>query len=325
MLAHLADASIRSFLLALVAALILSCTRRHRTAALQHAGWAAVACGMLALLAFGQARPRVALRILNPSAAVHTTSPIGPDDLTFSRLPRDSTQAPPAAARAIDRSGLLLYAYAAIACALLLRFATGVFLARRLFAKATSARDFLESELIAVPFTIGWLRPRVLLPLAWREWDEEKLDAVLAHERAHASRHDGLVAALAALNRCLFWFHPLAWILERRLALLAEEACDESCVALLGNRERYARLLLEMAAVVDVSRGRLRSHALTMAAGTHIRRRIDSLLREKRTFSLGLTRTAWAALVLCAIPVVFGAGTVALDRRPPLLQLKTPR
>jgi hypothetical protein len=68
---------------------------------------------------------------------------------------------------------------------------------------------------------VGWLRPRVLLPLEWREWDRNKLDAVLAHEGAHVRRRDGLIAALAAVNRCVFWFHPLAWMLERKLALLA--------------------------------------------------------------------------------------------------------
>jgi beta-lactamase regulating signal transducer with metallopeptidase domain len=323
MLAHLADASLRSFLLALLAALILWFLRSHRTAALQHAVWAAVVCGMLAFLAFGQTLPRLPLRILNSPAPVHTASSHAPDDLTFSKLSRDPAQAPSATARPIDWSGVLLFTYAAIACAFLLRFVAGMFLARRLLAKATPVRNFMESERIAVPLTIGWLRPRILLPLAWREWSEEKLQAVLAHEGAHASRHDGLVAAFAGVNRCFFWFHPLAWILERKLALLAELACDESCVALLGDRVQYARLLLEMAAVVEQSKGRLRCHALTMAAGPHIRRRIDSILREERTFSRGLTRTGWAALAVCVIPAVFAAGAALESSRARLDRTKT--
>jgi uncharacterized protein (TIGR03435 family) len=182
-----------------------------------------------------------------------------------------------------------------------------------------------ESEIIAIPLTVGWLRPKILLPPDWREWSPEKLEAVLTHEAAHARRHDGLISALAVVNRCIFWFHPLAWMLERKLALLAEEACDESCVADLEDRERYAHLLLEMALVVDVSQGRLRYHALTMAAASHIRQRIDSLLQEGRTFSRGLTWTAWLALTLCGIPLVFGAGSVELDRQPPLPTLDMPR
>jgi beta-lactamase regulating signal transducer with metallopeptidase domain len=115
------------------------------------------------------------------------------------------------------------------------------------------------------------------------------LDAVLAHEGAHLRRRDPPVGAIARVNRCLFWFHPLAWMLERRLALLAEQACDEFCVAALGDREGYERLLVEFAQVVDRSHGRLRYHARTMAGASHIRRRIDSLLEEGRTFSRGLS------------------------------------
>ena len=68
----------------------------------------------------------------------------------------------------------------------------------------------LESDRIAVPVTVGLLRPKVVLPSGWELWSEAKLRAVLAHEGAHVARRDPLVAGLASLNRCLFWFHPLA-------------------------------------------------------------------------------------------------------------------
>jgi len=70
-----------------------------------------------------------------------------------------------------------------------------------------------------------------------------------------------------------------------------------------------------MALVVDRSQGRLRRHALTMAAGPHIRRRIDSLLEERRTFSLGLSRAGWAAVMLCGIPLVWSARSGAVGSR----------
>jgi hypothetical protein len=294
---------------------------------LQHAVWTAVVCGMVALFAFGQSLPRLPVVIPHrPAAAVPAAphaNPTPPDEASEAAQSSPSTAA--TARPSIDWSSLAVYAYAAIALAFLARFMTGMFLVRKLLAGSHPVRNFLESESVTVPLNVGWLRPSILLPLEWREWDREKLDAVLAHEGAHARRRDGLVAALAAVNRCLFWFHPLAWMLERRLALLAEQACDEACVAALGDRRRYAHLLLEMALVVDGSEGRLRLHALTMAAGSHIRQRIDSLLEEGRTFSRGLTRTGWAAVALCAIPVVWGAGAVELDRRPPAPHFEMPR
>ncbi len=329
MLAHLADVSIRSLLLALSAAIVLWTLRSRRTAALQHAVWTVVVCGMLALFAFGQALPRLPLRVLTSPAARKTGTPLPvPDSIELvlsATLPGGTGDSVPAFRPSIDWNQVAVYAYAAIAFAFLARFLTGMFLVRRLLAKSATVGDFRESGLIAVPLTVGWLRPKILLPLEWREWDRKKLDAVLVHEGAHVRRRDGLVAALAAINRSVFWFHPLAWMLERRLRLLAEVACDESCVAAMGDRERYARLLLDMARVVDGSQGRLRCHALTMAATSHIRQRIDSLLQEGRTFSRGLTWTGWAAIVVCGIPVVLSAGAVTLDRQPPLLQLEMPR
>ena len=214
-----------------------------------------------------------------------------------------------------------LYAWGLIAFAFLAQFVTGMFLVRRLAASGrpisgAGMNGIYESDRVSVPVTVNWLRPRILLPLEWRQWDPDKLDAVLAHETAHVRRVDALIAALAGLNRSLFWFHPLAWMLERKLALLAEQACDEACVAQLGDREQYARLLLDMAAVVDRSQGRLRRHALTMAASSHIRRRIDAILTEGRTFSRGLSGKARAAVVLCGVPVVLSTGAIELAFGP---------
>jgi uncharacterized protein (TIGR03435 family) len=326
MLAHLTDVSIRSLLLALMAAALEWMLRSKRTAALQHAIWASVVCGMLALFAFGQALPRLPLRVLDHPARAPLQSTL-PIVAITPPVPDGVATAVPIPTKPhpwIDWIRIAAYAYAAIAFLFLARFVTGMFFIRKLLttASAQSGTGFLESELIAVPLSVGWLWPKVLLPLAWMEWDREKLDAVLAHEGAHVRRRDGLVAALAGMNRCIFWFHPLAWWLERRLTLLAELACDESCVAELGNPEQYARLLLDMALVVDGSQGRLRQHVLTMAAASHIRQRIDLILKEGRKPSRGLTGTGWAAIALCGVPVVLSAGAVTLDRRV-LAQVQT--
>ena len=330
MVSHLADVSIRSLLPALAAVVVLWILRGRRTAALQHAVRAAVVCGMLALLAFGAALPRLTLRVLDRPATTQTAVSLPPAD---GLLVTQTSQTPvPVAAKTrhpIEWKDVLLYAYFGIAFVFLAHYATGMFFVRKLLKNArllpiAGKKHVYESEAIVVPVTVGWMRPRILLPLEWREWEGEKLDAVLAHEGAHVRRHDALVAALAGANRCLFWFHPLAWLLERKLALLAEQACDEACVAALGDRERYAHLLLEMARVVDVSQGRLGRHALTMAAGSHIRQRIDSLLQEGRTFSRGLSRPGWASLMLCGVPVVLGAGAIELDRQPQVLSLEMP-
>jgi beta-lactamase regulating signal transducer with metallopeptidase domain len=84
-------------------------------------------------------------------------------------------------------------------------------------------RHVYESSEGTVPMTVGAMRPVIILPIAWRAWDAETLTAVLAHEVAHVRRHDAAIAFAAHLNRAMFWFHPLAWWLERKLAVTAEQ------------------------------------------------------------------------------------------------------
>ncbi len=330
MWAHLVDVSIRSLLLAFPAGGVLWIFRRRRSAALQHALWAAVVLGMLGLFAFGQALPRLNLRVLK--SPVSAPPPVVPDVSILDAPPVQAevllgpvaTTVPATA----DWREIAVYVYASISVFFMARFALGMFLVRKLTTASngvTGESRFRQSETIAVPLTVGWFRPKILLPSEWRDWEQSKLDAVLMHEGAHARRRDGLIAALAAINRSVLWFHPLAWWLERRLALLAEQACDEACIAETGDRDGYAQLLVEMAQVVDGSNGRLRGHALTMAAGSHLVQRIESILREGRTFTHGLSKTGWAIVVLCGVPVVLCAGAVTLDQQASLLPLEIPR
>jgi uncharacterized protein (TIGR03435 family) len=313
---HLMDASLRSLLVAAVAGAAVLMMGRRRTAALEHSVWMAVACGMLALFVCGSSLPRLPLRVRAAATMQRGASGTVIVDLEGSEARARGLVAGGTPARAIDWSTAAGWMYGIVALALLARFATGVCLVRRLMVSARQVEiGAWESERIAVPVTIGCWHPRVLLPVGWREWSREKLEAVLTHEGAHARRRDGLSAAIAAVNRCVFWFHPLAWVLERRLALLAEQACDEYSVAALGDRDWYARLLIEMAGAVDPAQGRLRGHALTMAAASHIRRRIEWLLRPGRIFSRGMTRAGWMTVAACAVLLVFGAGAVELEQQ----------
>lgn len=315
MLAHLVEVSVRSLILLGPAVLV-----RRRSAALQHAVATAVVCGMLALYGFGSFLPRLPVYLPGRTIAAATPGPAGDvEPVVFQSRPAPMRQNATDYEIRISWQAAVMFVYVAVAALLLGKLAMGMWLARRLRAGASlafpHARDIYESERMAVPVAVGVLRPAIILPLEWRSWDDAKLDAVLAHEGAHVRRHDGLIAALASVNRSLLWFHPLAWWLERRLALLADQACDESSVAQLGDPHGYARLLLEMASVVDRSGGRLRPLALTMAAPSHMGRRIEALLEEGRTFSRGLSRMAVLWMALGAIPVLFAAGALQVDRR----------
>ncbi len=316
LLTHLLDASIRSLALAIVAAVVLEIARR-RSAAFAHAVWTAVLLGMLLLFAAGPVlKPlpvRVSVNLVKPRLAVEPTAA----DLDLPALSPPPAMAPHVGSPrlTIQWSNIAAWAYRSIALALLGRIFVGWWLAHRLFTgSAPVDASFRESPLIAIPVVVGWIRPSILLPPEWRDWDQRKLEAVLAHESAHVRRLDSLSALLAGFTRSLFWFHPLAWWIEHRLALLAEQACDEACLCILKDRCEYARLLLEMASAVEGAGARVPGHVLAMARPSQVRQRIDAVLDESRTAHPGLSWTRWSAVAtLCSIPAVYAAGALRLE------------
>jgi beta-lactamase regulating signal transducer with metallopeptidase domain len=273
-LSYLASVTTRSLGLAVLAlAAVLVC--RIRSAAAMHAICTAVVAGMLALAALSPVLPPLQLRILRPEVVQTKRAGVRPRPAagvpaSLSPAPRLETSvvihplpSRPAATPRLFPSWqqIAVVIYLAGVIAFLIRLAFGYLFTRRLLRASRAierpwATEVYESGWISVPLTVGWLRPKILLPLGWDEWEEAKLQAVLAHERTHVRRGDWAIAVLAGLNRCIFWFHPLAWWLERRLAFLAEQACDDSALLLVGTGP-YAQVLLDMAAAVKTGQGRL--------------------------------------------------------------------
>lgn len=105
------------------------------------------------------------------------------------------------------------------------------------------------TDQIAAPLTYGLLRPVVLLPGTMDFADEEALTCVLAHERAHIRRLDGLLKLALTAALCLHWFNPAVWLLYVLGNRDMELRCDEAAVLALGedSRERYALALIRMA------------------------------------------------------------------------------
>ena len=81
-----------------------------------------------------------------------------------------------------------------------------------------------------MPSTWGWLRPAIVLPLEAEEWSADRLHFVLHHEVGHIVRKDALFHLLAQLSLSLVWFHPLGWLVQRRLSALRESAYDDLVV-----------------------------------------------------------------------------------------------
>jgi TonB family protein len=117
---------------------------------------------------------------------------------------------------------------------------------RRSYALASSVR-LLQSNHSSLLVTWGWGRPKILLPAAARDWSDDRIKVVLAHELAHIARGDWGFQLAAEVLRVLYWFNPLLWIACRRLRVESERACDDAVLARGTEAPEYATHLLALA------------------------------------------------------------------------------
>lgn len=156
----------------------------------------------------------------------------------------------------------------------------------------------------AMPAVWGLRRPVILLPQDCLSWSQERRRAVLHHELAHVVRQDILVSILTRAVGALYWFHPMMWALQRRLAVEREQACDDIALGLGIGNHSYAEELLEIASQYSSSASTtLRArHSLApvMAGSSQLEERIMAILETDRNRRRQSARSliATAALAL---------------------------
>jgi len=317
----LLECAVRAILIATGTAVALSVMRIKNVVA-RHQAWTGVVLSMLMLplwTAFGY---QVPLRMLSPipqhgeltGSVPAATVPVVITQMNDHSSAISKGDATP---QVMDWREFMLGIYVLGVCVLLLRLALGTVGAYRLMYQARRERGRLTSSSCLSPITVGWLQAVTILPDGWSEWPQAKLDAVLAHENEHACRHDPLFQWLALLNRAVFWFHPLAWWLERKLAALSEEACDMAVLERGHDPRDYSEHLLDLALSVTGARKRLRVLGMAMP-GCFLPQRIQKILQGIRAPRISRLRMAVTIVVCTALSVVLATGTLAHVRLAPV-------
>jgi len=89
-------------------------------------------------------------------------------------------------------------------------------------------------------------RARLVLPRSlWDELDDVGRASVVHHELAHLKRKDHWICWVEAFVGLLYWWHPVAWWVRRRIREEADLCCDAWVTALLPQHRRaYAQALV---------------------------------------------------------------------------------
>jgi beta-lactamase regulating signal transducer with metallopeptidase domain len=154
----------------------------------------------------------------------------------------------------------------------------------------------LRSRESSMPMAWGTWRPAVLIPAIADTWPVSRRRAVILHELAHVARRDCLTQALAYAVRAIFWFHPGAWWLARRLRVERELACDDRVIAAGTHGQEYAGHLLEIA--YALGRQPASALAVSMAAPRHLESRMLAALDAARNRRVPRLETRVAGVVM---------------------------
>lgn len=265
------------------------------------------AATLLALPALALIIPSIEIGVLPAPDAAPTIMPVMSDIASATAAPVEAPGVSP-----IDAALIL---YGAGVGFVLLRLLAGLLMLRRWTRTALPASDphwlavtaratatlrrpvrLLVSPYVSAPLSWGASPGWILIGPATHDRPEQA-EAVIAHELAHIRRFDWPMLVISRIAAALFWFNPLAWLVDRELARQAELAADEEAVRHVAHTD-YAQTLLSV--------GGQAAHpvACGMAApGTMLARRIGHVLDA--------TPRPPASRLLCVALLVCAPGAVA--------------
>lgn len=149
------------------------------------------------------------------------------------------------------------------------------------------------SDKIMSPAVYGIIKPKIILPLSYKDKDTE---LIILHEKIHIRRADNLWRMLAFVIAAAHWFNPLCWLFLKMFLADLELSCDECVLVKLGNNraKEYALSLLE---------SKQSTTAFVSAfGGAKIRTRIENILAFKKMSWFSLT--AFTALFIAIFYVL---------------------
>jgi beta-lactamase regulating signal transducer with metallopeptidase domain len=322
---------VKASLLVGIAAIVQSIMRARTSAATRHLVWTLTIGGMLMLPLLSSALPDWTLVIRTTAPRAATAMSVVADrvseaaELTIPVVTSAPAAPAPPTASAKSAAGLSWTAVAAIvygagAFVLLIHFALQQIGVTRLARGARDVRDaewmrvmsecarkigidrpvrLLRSPQRSMPMACGMRRPAILIPAAADLWSEERRRAVLLHELAHVARYDCVTQMLAFIACALYWFHPAAWWVARRLRIERELACDDRVIDAGTQPREYAGHLLEIAYAFGGQRAP--AIAVSMARPRQLEGRMLAVLDTARNRRVPAVRARLAGLTAAAV------------------------
>lgn len=138
----------------------------------------------------------------------------------------------------------------------------------------------LTSSLAQSPMLIGFFHPTILLPS--EQVPDSDARFILAHELTHFQRKDLWKKLLILVVRCIHWFNPITYLLNRDFGCWLENSCDEEVVSSFDHEKRkeYGYLLINYAPATRYAGPKL--YVSFTSCRYKLKRRISTMLNSNK-------------------------------------------
>jgi TonB family protein len=167
------------------------------------------------------------------------------------------------------------------------------------------------------PGVRGVWKPVLILPESIFDClSDAEFEAIVVHEMIHVKRWDNLISALQGFLCCLLWFYPFVWLINRKLYVERERACDEEVIRLSGASEIYASSILKVCRFCIVTR----MAGVSTIAGSDLVRRVERIMANNGSRTLAkshrvLTAAAFVGVLVFTLALSSINGNNALSQK----------
>jgi hypothetical protein len=140
---------------------------------------------------------------------------------------------------------------------------------------------FYTSTNASTPMVIGLHQPIIIVPAALAgRLNIDQMTPILLHELAHIQRKDLWVSLFQELLIIIFWWSPIMRLINRKIHLTRELACDYRAAQQLSNNQQYAQSLLDCARLMVAEKRNVMAMGL-FSKKKELNMRINEMLKPR--------------------------------------------
>ena len=164
------------------------------------------------------------------------------------------------------------------------------------------------SDRISSPLMIGLFKPTLLLPET--EMTPEQLDNVLAHEMTHFRRKDILYKWFISIVKCIHWFNPAIYYINKQVNIECEISCDLAVVKEMSEEQEICYINTILTLLVA---GNSKTAALTtgMTGNKKTLKRRFTMIKKRKRMKKSTRIISTILAVALLFTTLFASGVLA--------------